>query len=89
MARVAPHGVSVCRPCLLQGYGYEHSPLAEFSAKKIRDKLNSIGMICANCQCYFAELHNEFEQKMAFSHQLGLKNVICAPETIPLTKAPE
>jgi sugar phosphate isomerase/epimerase len=63
-----------------KGYGYEHSALADFSAKKIRDKLSSIGMICENCQYYFAELHGNFDEKMAFSHELGLKNIICAPE---------
>ena len=64
-----------------KGYGYEHSPLADFPAKKIRDKLNSIGMICENCQYYFAELHGSFDEKMAFSHELGLKNIICAPDS--------
>jgi sugar phosphate isomerase/epimerase len=64
-----------------KGYGYEHSPLADFPAKKIRDKLNSIGMICENCQYYFAELHGSFDEKMAFSHELGLKNIISAPDS--------
>src|SRR3984957_7229400 len=64
-----------------KGYGFEHSPLADFPAKKIRDKLNSIGMICENCQYYFAELHGSFDEKMAFSHELGLKNIICAPDS--------
>jgi sugar phosphate isomerase/epimerase len=63
-----------------KGYGYEKSPLANLSAKEIRQKLDSIGMLCGNCQFYFAELHQNFEEKMDFSHQLRLKNIICAPD---------
>jgi sugar phosphate isomerase/epimerase len=64
-----------------KGYGYEKSPLADMPAKQIRQKLQSIGMLAENCQYYFAELHQSFEEKMAFSHELGLKNIICAPDT--------
>ncbi len=63
-----------------KGYGYQGSPLENLSAKDIRQKLDSIGMLCENCQFYFAELHGSFDEKMVFSHQLRLKNVICAPE---------
>jgi sugar phosphate isomerase/epimerase len=63
-----------------KGYGYENSPLANLSAKEIRKELDTIGMLCENCQFYYAELHNHFEEKMAFAHEMGLKNVICAPE---------
>jgi sugar phosphate isomerase/epimerase len=63
-----------------KGYGYEKSPLANFSAKKIRQKLDSVGILCENCQFYYAELHESFEEKIAFSHELRLKNIVCAPE---------
>jgi sugar phosphate isomerase/epimerase len=64
-----------------KGYGYEHSPLADLSAKQIHEKLTSINMLCENCQFYFAELHQAFDEKMAFAHELKLKNVICAPDS--------
>jgi sugar phosphate isomerase/epimerase len=64
-----------------KGYGYEKSPLADMPARQIRQKLESIGMLAENCQFYYAELHQSFEEKMAFSHELGLKNIICAPDT--------
>src|ERR1700724_2584398 len=32
-----------------KGYGDEHSPLADFPAKKIRVKMYYIGMMCAKC----------------------------------------
>jgi sugar phosphate isomerase/epimerase len=63
-----------------KGYGYEKSPLADMPAKQIREKLDSIGMLCDNCQYYYAELHQSFEEKMDFSHELRLKNIICAPD---------
>jgi sugar phosphate isomerase/epimerase len=62
-----------------KGYGYEHSPLAKFPAKQIREKLDSVGMFCENCQFYYPELHDEFDAKMEFSHTMRLKYVICAP----------
>ncbi len=62
-----------------KGYGYENSPLANMPAKQIREKLDSIGMICENCQFYYPELHDEFDAKMEFCHTLRLKYVISAP----------
>jgi len=62
-----------------KGYGYEKSPLAEMSAKDIRRALQSVGMQCENCQFYYSELHDDFDEKMRFSHELGLRNIICAP----------
>jgi sugar phosphate isomerase/epimerase len=63
-----------------KGYGYQNSPLAHLPAKTIRQKLDSVGMLCENCQFYFDELHGSLDEKVEFSHQLRLKNIICAPE---------
>ncbi len=62
-----------------KGYGYEKSPLADFPAKKIREKMDAVGIECENCQFYYSELHDAFDEKMDFSHALRLKYVICAP----------
>ncbi len=61
-----------------KGYGYENSPLANLSAKEIRQKLVSINILCENCQFYFAELHQSFDEKIAFAQELKLRNIICA-----------
>ena len=62
-----------------KGYGYEISALGNLSAKEIRATLDSVGMLYQNCQFYYTELHDSFDEKMAFAHDLGLKNIICAP----------
>jgi sugar phosphate isomerase/epimerase len=62
-----------------KGYGYEHSSLANMPARQIREKLDSVGMQCENCQFYYSELHDEFDAKMEFSHTMKLKYVISAP----------
>jgi sugar phosphate isomerase/epimerase len=62
-----------------KGYGYEKSSLANMPAREIRQAIESVGMLCENCQFYYAELHDAFDEKMKFSHDLGLKNIICAP----------
>ena len=63
-----------------KGYGYQDSPLANLSGTAIRQELDSVGMLCENCQFSYSELHQSFDEKMAFSHEMRLKNVICAPE---------
>jgi sugar phosphate isomerase/epimerase len=63
-----------------KGYGYEKSPLAQFSGKQIRQKMDSIGMACDNCQFYFAELHDGYDRTIRFCHELQINHVICAPE---------
>jgi sugar phosphate isomerase/epimerase len=62
-----------------KGYGYGQSALANMSATDIRKELDSVGMACDNCQFAYDELHGQFDEKMSFSHDLGLKNIICAP----------
>lgn len=62
-----------------KGYGYEHSALANMSAREIRSTLDSFDMLCQNCQFYYAELHDAFDEKMRFAHDLRLNNIICAP----------
>lgn len=63
-----------------RGYGYENSPVANKTAKEVRDKLNSIGMLYENCQFSYKELHEDYSRTIDYSHELGLKNIICAPE---------
>lgn len=62
-----------------KGYGYEKSPLANLPASEIRRAIRSAGMRCENCQFYYSELHDNFDEKMKFSRELGLRNIICAP----------
>jgi len=61
------------------GYGYENSPLSIMSARQILRSMNAAGISCENCQFEYDELHNTYEKKISFSHELGLKNIICAP----------
>jgi sugar phosphate isomerase/epimerase len=62
-----------------KGYGYEKSSLANMPAKEIRKAIDSVGMQCENCQFYYSELHETFDEKIEFSHDIGLRNIICAP----------
>lgn len=63
-----------------KGYGYQNTPLADLSGEEIRRELDAVGMQCENCQFSYSELHQEFDRKMRFSHELRLSNIICAPE---------
>ena len=65
----------------VRGYGFEKSAVANKTAKEIRTKLESIGMLYENCQFSYAELHADFSRTMDFCHELKLKNIICAPES--------
>jgi sugar phosphate isomerase/epimerase len=65
----------------VRGYGFEKSAVANKTAKAIRTKLESIGMLYENCQFSYAELHTDFSRTMDFCHELKLKNIICAPES--------
>jgi sugar phosphate isomerase/epimerase len=62
-----------------KGYGYEKSPLANLTGREIRKALDVVDMQCENCQFSYSELHNLFDEKLKFSRDLGLKNIICAP----------
>ena len=62
------------------GYGYEGSPLAKMSAKEILGPMNDAGITAENCQYEYSELHDSYAEKVKLSHELGLKNIVCAPE---------
>jgi sugar phosphate isomerase/epimerase len=61
------------------GYGYENSPLSTMSASQILRSMHAAGISCENCQFEYDELHGSYQKKIAFSHELGLKNIVCAP----------
>lgn len=65
----------------VRGYGFEKSTVVNKTAKEIRTKLDSIGMLYENCQFSYNELHVDFGRTMDFCHELKLKNIICAPES--------
>ncbi|MFL6351055.1 MAG: sugar phosphate isomerase/epimerase family protein [Bryobacteraceae bacterium] len=41
--------------------------------------MNAAGISCQNCQFEYDELHGSYDKKVSFSHELGLKNIVCAP----------
>src|SRR5947209_2208014 len=61
------------------GYGYENSPLSRMTAKEILGPMNAAGITAENCQYEYAELHDTYDEKVKLSHELGLKNIVCAP----------
>jgi hypothetical protein len=49
------------------------------SAKQILHSMKAAGISCENCQYEYNEIHDTYEKKITFSHELGLKNIVCAP----------
>jgi sugar phosphate isomerase/epimerase len=70
------------------GYGYENSPLSNLTARQILRSMNAAGISCENCQFEYEELHGSYEKKISFSHELQLKNIVCAP-AMGRTKTPD
>jgi sugar phosphate isomerase/epimerase len=76
---LAGYGFQTADLVSFEGYGYENSPLSKMSGKQILRSMNAAGISCENCQFEYDELHDTYEKKVRFSHELGLKNIICAP----------
>lgn len=77
--QLASYGFRTVDLVSFAAYGYEGSPLAKMSAKEILGPMNDAGITAENCQYEFSELHDTYADKVKLSHELGLKNIVCAP----------
>jgi sugar phosphate isomerase/epimerase len=57
----------------------QKTSLGDLPAKRVRQALGAHGISCENCQFTYPELHGHLEETMAYSHELGLKNIIAPP----------
>ena len=76
---LASYGFQTVDLVSFSGYGYENSPLSKMTAKEILGPMNDGGITAENCQYGFSELHDSYDEKVKLSHELGLKNIVCAP----------
>jgi sugar phosphate isomerase/epimerase len=81
MAGLGYQSLEMCSPP-----GYESSgfgPLMKLSAKEMKQIINDAGLVCESCHYQFDELRNHLDERIAFAHAVGQKQMILSSFGLP------
>lgn len=84
LRRIASDGYQAIEMCSPPGYErYGFGPLASLKASEMRAKIQAAGLKCESCHFGFAELKEHLDERMAWVHELGLKQMIISTFALP------
>ena len=66
--------IEMCSPAGYEKAGY--GPLVKMKASEIRRMIHGAGLGCESCHVQFRELKESLNDKIAYAHELGLKQMI-------------
>ncbi len=73
--------IEMCSPAGYQKAGF--GPLVTMKAAEIRDAIRAAGLGCESCHFQFRELKENLDDRIAFAHGLGLKQMIVSTFGLP------
>jgi sugar phosphate isomerase/epimerase len=73
--------IEMCSPPGYEKYGF--GPLAKMKAAEIRDMIKGAGLACESCHYQFRELKENLDDRIAYAHELGLKQMIVSTFALP------
>ena len=84
LRRIASDGYQTVEMCSPPGYErYGFGPLASLKASEMRAKIQAAGLQCESCHFGFAELKEHLDERVAWAHELGLKQMIISTFALP------
>jgi sugar phosphate isomerase/epimerase len=75
--------IEMCSPPGYERSGY--GPLVGMKATEMRKKIEDAGLRCESCHYQFRELKDSLDDRIAFAHELGLKQMIVSTFSLPKT----
>lgn len=77
--RMAGYGYQQVEMCSPSGYvNAGFGPLAKYSGKEIKKMIEDSGLSCISSHFQLTELNEKLDDRIEFSHQLGLKHMVCS-----------
>ncbi len=73
--------IELCSPAGYQKAGF--GPLVAMKPSEIRNAIRSAGLGCESCHFQFRELKENLDDRLAFAHGLGLKQMIVSTFALP------
>lgn len=81
MAEMGFKEVEMCSPLSFAEWGFE--PLNKFSGTELRKRIEDSGLTCTSCHYEFNELRDHFNERMEWTLQMGLKQMILTGFWLP------
>jgi sugar phosphate isomerase/epimerase len=76
LREIAAGGYRMIEMCSPQGYKDGFGALANMKAAEIRSRIHGAGLGCESCHVQFTELKQGLDERIAYAHELGLKQII-------------
>ncbi len=84
LRRIASDGYQTIEMCSPPGYErYGFGPLASLKGSEMRAKIQAAGLQCESCHFGFTELKEHMDERVAWAHELGLKQMIISTFALP------
>lgn len=74
MAKMGYRDVEMCSPFGFAEWGFE--PLTKFSGTELIKMIADAGLTCTSCHYDINELHDHFKDRMEWTHQMGIEQMI-------------
>jgi sugar phosphate isomerase/epimerase len=81
LAAVGYQAVEMCSPPGYVNYGF--GPLTKYSASEIRHIIQDAGLRCESCHFGFPELNQHLDERIAWSKELGLRQMVLSAFNLP------
>jgi len=78
---MAGYGYQQVEMCSPSGSHYKEvgfGPLAKYSGKELKQIIEDSGLSCISSHFQLTELNDKLDESIDFSHQLGLKHMVCS-----------
>jgi len=85
MAKMGFKEVEMCSPFSFAEWGF--APLTKFSGTELRKMIEAAGLACTSCHYDINELHDHFKDRMEWTHQMGIKQIIITGFWLPEEKS--
>jgi len=83
LRQVAAGGFRRIEMCSPSGYHDGFAPLEKMRGTEIRSMIHAAGLGCESCHFQFRELKGNLDDRIAFAHELGLKQMIVSTFALP------
>ncbi len=78
LKKMVSYGYGYVEMCSPSGYMNDFAPLAKYSGKELKSRIEDTGIKCIGSHFTWKEMENNLDERIEFANQLGLKQFVCS-----------
>ena len=78
LKKMVDYGYEYVEMCSPSGYMNDFAPLAKYSGKELKSRIEDTGIKCMGSHFTWNEMQNNLDERLEFANQLGLRQFVCS-----------